>query len=134
MLVFTTEACRIFTKNEEPFALGKSFYQGTQRDSPGDTERKFLRAFDIQTGKIAWEIPDIGGLALGSGLMTTAGGIVFYGDDFGAITAADVRDGKILWHFNTGQQFKGGPMAYTIDGKQRLVLIAGQTVYSFGIR
>ncbi len=134
LLVFATEACQIFSKNEEPFAYGKSFYQGSQRNSPGDISRKFLRAFDIQTGKIAWEIPDIGGLALGSGLMTTAGGLVFFGDGFGAVTAADVHDGKILWHFETSQQFKGGPMAYTIDGKERLVLIAGQTVFAFGIR
>ena len=66
--------------------------------------------------------------------MTTAGGLVFFGDGFGAVTAADVHDGKILWHFETSQQFKGGPMAYTIDGKERLVLIAGQTVFAFGIR
>lgn len=131
-LVFATEACQIFTKNEEPFAYGKSFYQGTERAS-GDISRKFLRALDIQTGKIAWEIPDIGGQALGSGLMTTAGGFVFYGDGFGTVTAADARDGRILWHFNTGQPFKGGPMTYTIDGKQRLVLIAGQTVFAFGV-
>jgi hypothetical protein len=59
---------------------------------------------------------------------------VFYGDGSGAVVAADAKDGKLLWHFNTGQQFKGSPMAYTIDGKERLVLIAGQTVLSFGIR
>jgi alcohol dehydrogenase (cytochrome c) len=132
-LVFATEACQIFTKNEEPFEYGKSFYQGTERNSAGDARRKFLRAIDIQTGQITWEIPNIGGTALGSGLMTTAGGLVFYGDGFGAVTAADARNGKILWRFHTGQQFKGGPMTYTIDGKQRFVLIAGQTVLSFGI-
>jgi outer membrane protein assembly factor BamB len=73
-------------------------------------------------------------VVLGSGLMATAGGFVFYGDDYGAVVAADAKDGKILWHFDTGQQFKGSPMAYTVDGKERLVFIAGQTVLSFGIR
>jgi PQQ-dependent dehydrogenase (methanol/ethanol family) len=133
-LVFATEACHVFVKNEEPFALGKSFYQGTERRSPGDPTQKFLRAIDIQTGKIAWEIPNIGGGSLDSGLMTTAGGFVFYGDANGAIVAADANGGKILWHFETGQQFKGSPMTYSIDGHQRLVLIAGQTVLSFGLR
>jgi alcohol dehydrogenase (cytochrome c) len=133
-LVFATESCVIFSKNDEPFALGKSFYQGTERRSPGDTSHKFLRAIDIQTGKIAWEIPNVGTDSLASGLMTTAGGIVFYGDDYGAVVVADAKDGKILWHFETGQRFLGSPMAYTVDGQERLVLIAGQTVLSFGIR
>jgi alcohol dehydrogenase (cytochrome c) len=133
-LVFATESCQIFVKNEDPFELGKSFYQGTERRSPGDTSEKFLRAIDIQTGKIVWEIPKIGGGSLASGLMSTAGGFVFYGDGSGAVVAADARDGKILWHFDTGQQFKGSPMAYTVDGKERLVLVAGQTVLSFGIQ
>jgi PQQ-dependent dehydrogenase (methanol/ethanol family) len=133
-LVFATEACHIFVKNEEPFALGKSFYQGSERQSPGDETKKFLRALDVQTGKIAWEIPNIGGGSLDSGLMTTAGGFVFYADANGTIVAADAKDGKILWHFETGQQFKGSPMSYSIDGKQRLILISGQTVLAFGIR
>jgi PQQ-dependent dehydrogenase (methanol/ethanol family) len=133
-LVFATESCNIFAKNDEPFELGKSFYQGTERHSPGDVTEKFLRAIDIQTGKIAWEIPNIGGGSLASGLMSTAGGFVFYGDGSGAVVAADAKDGKLLWHFNTNQQFKGSPMAYTVDGKERLVLVAGQTVLSFGIR
>jgi alcohol dehydrogenase (cytochrome c) len=67
-------------------------------------------------------------------LISTAGGIVFYADGSGAVVVADARDGKILWHFDTGQRFKGSPMAYTIDGKERLVLVAGQSVLSFGIR
>jgi len=66
--------------------------------------------------------------------MSTAGGIVLYADGSGAVVAANAKDGKILWHFDTGQQFKGSPMAYTIDRKERLVLVAGQTVLSFGIR
>jgi alcohol dehydrogenase (cytochrome c) len=133
-LVFASETCQIFTKTDDPFEIGKSFYQGTERRSPTDTSEKFLRAMDIQTGKIAWEIPNIGGGPLASGLMSTAGGFIFYGDGSGAVVAADARDGKILWHFDTGQQFKGSPMAYTVDGKERLVFIAGQTVLSFGIR
>jgi alcohol dehydrogenase (cytochrome c) len=110
-LVFATESCAIFVKNDEPCELGKSFYQGTERHSPNDTSEEFLRAIDIQTGKISWEIPKIGGCSLDSGLMSTAGGIVLYADGSGAVVAANAKDGKILWHFDTGQQFKGSPMA-----------------------
>lgn len=132
-LVFASEACAIYVKRDDVFELGKSFYGGTTRRSPGDGNEKLLRALDIQTGRIAWEIPHIGGDAIASGLMSTAGGIVFYGDGVGAIVAADARDGALLWHFNTGQRFKGSPMSYSIDGRQRLVLVAGQTVLAFGL-
>ena len=66
--------------------------------------------------------------------MSTAGGIVFYGDGSGAVVAADAKDGKILWHFETGLEFAASPMAYSVDGKERLVIAAGNTVYSFGIQ
>lgn len=132
-LVFAVESCEIYVKNNDPFKFGKSFYQGDERRAPGDVPHKFLRALDIQTGKIVWEIPNIGGEDIASGLMSTAGGFIFYGDGYGSIVAASAEDGKILWHFNTGQQFRGSPMAYSIDGHERLILIAGQTVISFGL-
>ena len=95
---------------------------------------KFLRAIDIQTGKIAWEIPDLGGGILASGVMTTAGGLVFYGDaPGGAFVAADAKTGKLLWHFNTGQSWKAGPMTYAIDGKQYIGIAAGSIVMVFAL-
>ena len=50
--------------------------------------------------------------------MATAGGLIFYGDGSGAFVAADATNGKLLWHFNTGGSFKGGPMTYLIGGQQ----------------
>ncbi|HTF65503.1 MAG TPA: hypothetical protein VK638_22745 [Edaphobacter sp.] len=43
------------------------------------------------------------------------------------------NDGKLLWHFNTGQSFKRSPMVYMVDGHQRFAFTAGQTVISFGV-
>jgi alcohol dehydrogenase (cytochrome c) len=94
---------------------------------------KSLKAIDIQTGKTAWEIPDIGGNIVGSGLMATAGGLIFYGDGSGAFVAADATNGKLLWHFNTGQNWQAGPMTYLVDGKQHIAVAAGSTIMSFGL-
>ena len=94
---------------------------------------KFLKAIDIQTGKTSWEIPDIGGGILGSGLMATAGGLIFYGDGSGTFLAADANSGKSLWHFNTGQSFKAGPMTYVVDGEQYIAIAAGTTILTFGL-
>jgi alcohol dehydrogenase (cytochrome c) len=132
--LFAQESCNIYTKNSEWWVEGKSFYGGGTRRAPGVSGGKFLRALDIQTGKIAWEIPDVGGGILASGLMTTAGGLVFYGDsNGGTFVAADAKTGKLLWHFNTGQGWKAGPMSYAIDDKQYIGMTAGSSVIVFGL-
>jgi alcohol dehydrogenase (cytochrome c) len=128
------ESCGIFTKNSQWWQQGQSFYGGGTRRSPGDISMKYVRAIDVQTGKIVWEIPDIGGGILASGLMTTAGGLVFYGDSTGgAFVAADARTGKLLWHFNTGQAWKAGPMSYAIEGKQYIAVTAGTMIMAFAL-
>lgn len=129
--LFAQESCNIYSKRAENWQPGQSYYGGATRRSPGDDGGKFLRALDIQTGKIAWEIPNIGGGILGSGLMATAGNLLFYGDDRGAFVAADATNGKLLWHFNTAQRWKGGPMSYIVDGKQHVAIAAGSTILSF---
>jgi len=62
-----------------------------------------LRAFDIQTGKVVWELPQTGSAESFGGVLSTAGGVVFYGADDGAFAAADARTGKPLWSFPTGE-------------------------------
>jgi PQQ-dependent dehydrogenase (methanol/ethanol family) len=131
--MFADEACNIYSKNDLWWEAGKSFYGGGSRRAPGDNA-KSLKAIDIQTGKTAWEIPDIGGGILGSGLMATAGGLIFYGDGSGAFIAADATSGKLLWHFNTSQSWKAGPMTYMVDGKQYIGVAAGSTILAFGLR
>jgi alcohol dehydrogenase (cytochrome c) len=131
--MFAEESCTVYSKNDQWWEAGKSFYGGGTRRAE-DSGGKFLKAIDIQTGKTAWEIPDIGGGILGSGLMATAGGLIFYGDGSGAFVAADAKTGKLLWHFNTGQSWKAGPMTYTADGTQYVGVAAGSTVLAFSLR
>ena len=129
--MFAEESCSIYSKNDQWWETGKSFYGGGTR---GDTASgKFLKAIDIQTGKTVWEIPDIGGGILGSGLMVTAGGLLLYGDGAGSFIAADAKNGTPLWHFNTGQRWKAGPMTYTVDGNQYIGVAAGSTIVAFGL-
>ena len=130
--MFAQESCNIYTKNDQWWEAGKSFYGGGTRRVSGDNiGGKFLKALDIQTGKTVWEIPDVGGGILGSGLMATAGGLVFYGDGNGAFVAADAKNGKLLWHFNTSQNWKAGPMTYMVDGVQYIGVAAGSTILAF---
>ena len=128
------ESCSVYTKNDTWWEAGKSFYGGTTRRAPGGSATgKSLKAIDVQTGKTAWEIPAVGGGILGSGLMATAGGLLFYGDDAGAFLAADAKNGTLLWQFNANQRSKAGPMTYTVDGTQYIGVAAGSTILAFGL-
>jgi len=65
--------------------------------------------------------------------MVTAGGLLLYGDGAGSFIAADAKNGTPLWHFNTGQRWKAGPMTYTVDGNQYIGVAAGSTIVAFGL-
>jgi alcohol dehydrogenase (cytochrome c) len=133
--LFAEESCSIYTKNDRWWEAGQSFYGGgTKRAPSGSASGKTLKAIDIQTGKTAWEIPDVGGGILGSGLMVTAGGLVFYGDGRGAFVAADATNGKLVWQFTTNERWKAGPMTYTVEGNQYIGVAAGTTILAFSLR
>lgn len=74
------ESWAAVTKSSGGRVRGQSFYGGGPRRSAGDASRKYLPALDPQTGKVVWETADLGGGILASGLMSTAGDLVFYGD------------------------------------------------------
>ena len=100
-----------------------------------DPATKYLRALDIETGKIAWEIQQVGpadGKRV-AGLLATAGGLLFYGDPNGYFLAADERDGKTLWRLPLNATIKTSPMTYSVDGEQFIVLAVGSSIMSFGL-
>lgn len=101
-----------------------------------EAAQKIVRAINIDTGDVAWEIPLLGAVYSKTwpGILATAGGLVFYGDPNGAFAAADERDGKTLWHFPTNVYMKASPMTYTVGGKQYIATVAGPNIVCFGLR
>ncbi|HEX5410774.1 MAG TPA: PQQ-binding-like beta-propeller repeat protein [Terriglobia bacterium] len=101
--------------------------------------RKYLRAIDIDTGKTAWEVEQFGSGSdkdfeeQDSGILATAGGLLFYGDLSGNVVAADARNGKALWRFPTSGLNKASPMTYTVNGKQYVALTVGPNILCFGL-
>lgn len=65
--------------------------------------------------------------------MTTATGLVFFGDDADFFEAADAKTGKSLWHFNTGQSLHASPMSYAVGGKQYVAIASGVDLFSFAL-
>jgi alcohol dehydrogenase (cytochrome c) len=82
-----------------------------------------LRAVDPVTGKIVWEIKN--NAPLWGGVMTTAGNLVFYGTPEGHLVAADARNGKVLWKFQTGSGVVAPPVTWEQDGEQYVGVASG---------
>jgi alcohol dehydrogenase (cytochrome c) len=129
----TNEKCSIYTKRQEDFALGRSFLGGAQRVDPSSKRQRILRALDLQTGAVKWEIPQIGTANSWGGTLATASGLVFFGEDSGAFVAADAATGKVLWTFQTSVNWKASPMVYQFDGKEYIAIAAGSSIMAFGL-
>ena len=80
-----------------------------------------------------WELPQEGRGESWAGTLTTAGGLVFYGDDNSAFAAADAKTGKKLWSFPFTEELHTSPMTYSFDNKQYVALAVGSLVYAFGL-
>ena len=102
---------------------------------PDQTGQRYLRAVNIETGAIAWEIAQPGPAKAKSwtGVLATAGGLVFYGKPNGGFDAVDERLGKTLWHFPTNVRMKASPMTFSVRGKQYVTIAAGPNILCFGL-
>ena len=99
----------------------------------GDPPRRYLRAIVMQTGTIAWEIEQKVAAPNYGGALSTAGGVVFYGESSGGFAAVDAKTGRTLWHFETSQPPKASPMTYTAGGRQYVAISSGSNVLAFAL-
>ncbi len=127
------EKCTVFSRTPETWRAGESFYGGTTR-STGEPGQKVLRAIDVQTGAIRWELPQTGRANSWGGTLATAGGLVLFGEDSGALMAVDATTGRELWQFQTNVQWKASPMTYAFDGRQHIAVAAGPNIIAFRLR
>jgi alcohol dehydrogenase (cytochrome c) len=97
---------------------------------------KYLRAINIETGEIVWEVPLVGPVdgKRVAGILGTAGGLLFYGDPSGYFVAASERDGKTLWRVPLNTTIKTSPMTYSVGGRQFIALAAGASIFTFALR
>ncbi len=131
--VMALERCSIFRKSAVWFEQGESFYGGGTQNVPGEVGRKYLRAIDIQTGQIAWEYPQTGPSNTWGGVLSTAAGLVFFGEDSGAFAAVDASTGKLLWHFPANTTWRGSPMTYMVGDQQFIAIAGGGNILAFGL-
>src|SRR4030095_16198166 len=58
-------------------------------------------------------------------VLSTAGELVFLGDLEGVVRAYDGDSGAELWNFRTGSGHRGGPISYSVNGKQYIAVPSG---------
>jgi alcohol dehydrogenase (cytochrome c) len=136
LLYFQTfEKCSIYQKTSGgQWEFGKAFLGGSQRTAPDPQPERILRALDIHTGAIKWELPQPGPAESWGGTLATSTGLVIFCAEGGALMAADATTGKPLWSFDTNQLWRASPMTYAFDGKQYIGVEAGSNVIAFGIQ
>jgi alcohol dehydrogenase (cytochrome c) len=123
----TFNMCMDITNKEEKYTPGK-FYLASEfnLDIPGSqgTHLAEFIAWDPVAKKKAWgikeELPFLGGA------LSTAGGLVFYGNQKGELKALDAKNGNVLWMFHLGTGILQSPVTYMVDGKQYLAVVAGR--------
>ncbi len=121
--------CTIFGGNPETPVAGRYFYGSTFGTPAGQKDWGALRAIDPLTGARKWEFK-LHSAGWG-GVLSTAGGLVFLGDNEGNFMAFDASTGKNLWHFQLGSPVFAAPMSYWIDGKQHIAIPAGSALFDF---
>jgi alcohol dehydrogenase (cytochrome c) len=97
-----------------------------------------LKAIDYKTGQVKWSHPLVmgpGGSTGGAmGLLSTAGGLLFGNDGGSNFVAYDPSTGKPLWHAGLGATTSNGPQTFIVDGRQLVVVGAGDTLYAFALQ
>ena len=134
--VFATEGCGIhFRASSAGVAevLGLKAVGGEYIEDPNNPWQLYIRALDATTGKKVWDYLAIRSNHYGPGLLTTAGGLVFAGEQYGHFSALDAKNGKLLWSFNTGDIITAGPVTYSVNGKQYVAVPSATDIEAFAL-
>lgn len=95
----------------------------------GGWSESMVRAIDYKTGAIRWTHRWEGNAR--SGLLSTAGNLVFAGGSSRDIVALNATTGEAIWHAGLGSSVSNGPITYMLDGMQYLVVGAGDSLFAF---
>jgi len=121
-----------FFIRDEEYVEGDRFTGGgTDTPQPIDNYASAIRALDPRTGDLRWEFP-LKPRAR-SGVLATAGDLVFSASVEGYFFALDAVSGEELWHIPLGGPVNASPMTYAVDGQQYVTMTVGNTVYTFGL-
>ena len=129
--VMARETCAIYTPEKMEMVPARVFMSGGMKKL-NEPDYSALRAIDAKTGAIRWEhkFP----LSSLAGVMSTASGLVFAGDQEGYFNAFDAKTGKLLWRYRTGAPIHGAAATtFMLDGRQHVLIPSGMTITAFAL-
>ena len=130
-LVSVREACATYTSVTKSPVPGQGFTGGGQEIDANGTPGS-VRALEALSGAVKWNFPLQTG-ASSTGVLATAGGVVFASSNDGNLIALESRTGKYLWHYYTGARIVASPMAYAVNGKQYVAIAAQSAIFVFAL-
>lgn len=130
--VMTRDEGGVFYSGDDTYKEGSWYLAGRFVSKPGEEATGAIKAIDPKTGKSKWEYPLSS--PSWSGVLSTAGGLVFAATGDGDLLALDDTTGKLLWRFPMGGKAFANPMSYTsADGRQHIAIACGHTFFSFSV-
>jgi alcohol dehydrogenase (cytochrome c) len=129
--VMALEGCDQYFAIPRRFNEGETFYNTGTKRPDNEHWQNILLALSVADGKAVWRYPQVGDGSSWGGTLTTAGGLVFFGDGAESFEAVDAETGRPLWHFNTGQRFVASPMTYAVDGIEYVAIAAQSDIFTF---
>ncbi|MGA7159184.1 MAG: PQQ-binding-like beta-propeller repeat protein [Acidobacteriaceae bacterium] len=128
------EACSVFKARQEKYEEGKGYFStGASRGYNDPVSKGYINAFDVSRRKFAWRDELGGGRHAVSGVVSTAGGVVAFGNDAQEFEVDDARTGARLWGFKVVDLMKASPMAFGVGGREYFAVAAGDDVIAFGL-
>jgi alcohol dehydrogenase (cytochrome c) len=100
---------------------GVRWTQLARPDSDGKYGR--LEAVNLETKKVAWV--DRQRAPRSTGILATAGGVIFAGSTDRVFAGYDEMTGKELWRARLNDPPTSAPITYAVNGKQYVAVIAG---------
>ena len=122
----------LFFIRDEEYVEGDTYLGGgTETPLPIDHYHSAIRAIDPATGDVRWEFPMTPRSR--TGVLATAGDLVFSASVDGYFYALDAESGTPLWQISLGGRVNASPMSYAVNGRQFVTMTVGNTLYTFGL-
>jgi alcohol dehydrogenase (cytochrome c) len=125
------EQCDVYYSSPPVYIEGKPYWGSVFRGVTEEKEWGLLKALDPLTGETKWDFKYY--RAPWSGTLSTAGGLIFSGDEDGYLMAFDAQTGKNLWKINTGNRLVTSPITYMLSGRQYLTMPSGSALLTFAL-
>jgi PQQ-dependent dehydrogenase (methanol/ethanol family) len=121
----TNHVCMDYEPFKVSYTAGQPYVGATlsMYPAPGGTHLGNFIAWDASQGKIVWSNPEP--FSVWSGVLSTAGDVVFYGTLEGYLKAVDASNGRELYRFKTPSGIIGNVNTWLHKGKQHVGVLSG---------